>query len=93
VPALRRNWRVVDRGVNGEPFLWKRSGARCYVMINIFNPQARGCYTVLALQSSPYEKNDLNGKVIGKGCGNKRNDWIVAYQKARDIAERYMDEN
>jgi hypothetical protein len=62
-------------------------------MINIFNPRAKRCYSVLLLRSNPYEGNDLKGKVIGEGCAEKRNDWVIAYQKAREIAERYMEGN
>ncbi|HUK27664.1 MAG TPA: hypothetical protein VLV31_04505 [Candidatus Acidoferrales bacterium] len=90
---MRGDWRVIDRGVNGGPFLWKRRGTSLYVMINIFNPQAKKCYLVLALRSSPYQQNDLNGRIIGKGCSKEPNDWVLAYQKAREIAERYMDKN
>jgi len=91
--ALKRNWRVIDRGVNAKPFLWKKRATSLYVMINIFSPQTNRCYSVILLQSNPYESNDLKGKVIGKGCAEKRNDWVTAYQKAREIAERYMQEN
>jgi hypothetical protein len=62
-------------------------------MINIFNPQAKRCYPVLLLRSSPYDSSDLKGKVIGKGCAEKPNNWVTAYQKARQIAERYMNGN
>ena len=84
---------MIDRGVNAKPFLWKKRATNLYVMINIFDPQKKCCYSVLLLRSSPYEGNDLKGKVIGKGCGEKRNDWGAAYQEARKIAERYMNRN
>jgi hypothetical protein len=62
-------------------------------MIDIFNPEAKRCYPVLVFRSNPTELDDLKGRVIGKGCAERRNDWVVAYEKAREVAERYMDRN
>ena len=90
---MRSNWRVTDRGVNGNPFLWKKRSTSLYVMINIFNPEAQRCYPVLLFQSNPNESDELKGRVIGKGCAESRNDWISAYDKAREIAEKYMAKN
>ena len=84
---------MTDRGVNGDPFLWKKRAASLYVMIDIFNPEAKRCYPVLVLRSNPTELDDLSGRVIGKGCAERRNDWVAAYEKAREVAEHYMDEN
>lgn len=90
---MRSNWRVTDKGVNGDPFLWKKKATSLYVMINIFNPLAKRCYSVLVLRSNPSELDELKGRVIGKGCAETTNDWVSAYGRAREIAERYMEKN
>ena len=88
-----KGWRVVDKGVNGKPFLWKREGNGAYVMIDIFNPDLKRCYSVLVLQANPLETDDLKGKVLGRGCARGPRDWNGAYERARKIAARYMKNN
>lgn len=83
-------WRVIERGVNGKPFLWKKR-ARCkYVLIDIFNARRNRCYAVLALDRNPLTTHDFRGKVIGMGCADARSDWVRAYGNARKIADDYM---
>ena len=62
-------------------------------MIDIYNPEGKRCYPVLVLRSNPSELDELRGRVIGRGCAERRNDWVAAYGKAREVAERYMDRN
>jgi len=84
------SWRVVEKGVNGKPFLWKKAGSSSYVMIEIFKARPRGCYTVLALDANPLARHDVKGRIIGVGCAAGRTDWTEAYEKARKIADQYM---
>jgi len=84
------SWRVVDRGVNGEPFLWKKRARKKYVLIDIFNARPKRCYAVLALDSNPLASPPSKSRVIGMGCADARSDWVTAYEKARKIADRYM---
>jgi len=81
---------VVEKGVNGKPFLWKKPARASYVMIDIFRARPDGCYMVLALDANPLTSNDVKGRIIGIGCASARSDWIGAYEKARKIADRYM---
>jgi len=83
----KTSWRVIDRGVNGRPFLWKNRTGR-YVMIDIFKTRPDRCYTVLALDSYPVKSSKR--KVIGIGCSDQIPDWVEAYKKARRIAIHYM---
>ena len=89
---MRTDWRVVDRGVNGEPFLWKKKASKKFLMIDIFNPDpARRCYSILILPGNPNTNANLRHRVIGVGCAEiSEETWINAYQRARDIAEKYM---
>jgi len=91
--SRKGSWRIVEKGVNGKPFLWKKGTSASYVMIEIFKSRPRGCYTVLALDANPLARHDVKGRVIGIGCAAARTDWIEAYEKARKIADRYMDEH
>jgi hypothetical protein len=84
------SWRVVDSGVNGKPFLWRKPGRASYVMIDIFKARPDGCYIVLVLNANPLTKDDVKGKIIGMGCASARTDWVGAYESARKIADRYM---
>jgi len=85
-----KNWKVIDWGVNGQPFLWRARARKRFVMIDIFNPDSlRRCYPVLVLRKHP----DFEGKkeVIGFGCADEtENGWELAYQRARRIAEEFM---
>jgi hypothetical protein len=62
-------------------------------MIDIFTARPNRCYAVLAFETNPVSRNDLKGKLIGMGCANSPSDWIGAYDRARIIANRYMDRN
>jgi len=87
------SWRVVEKGVNGKPFLWKKSTRLRYVMIDVFKARPDGCYIVLALDANPLAEQDVKGTIIGIGCAGARTDWIRAYEKAREIADNYMNEH
>ena len=87
------SWRVVDRGVNGKPFLWKKRNSSRYLMIDIFNTKPKGCYAVLVLDKNPLRMDDVRGKVVGMGCADAQSDWNGAYAKARMIADTYMDKH
>lgn len=85
---------MVERGVNGKPFLWeKKQAGGGYVMIDIFEVRGDGCYTVLALDANPLARDDAKGRIIGVGCGGVRTGWVEAYEKARKIADQYMVEH
>lgn len=86
----KNSWRVIERGVNGKPFLWKKRAGSKYVLIDIFNARSNRCYAVIALDRNPLATHDFGGRVIGMGCANERSDWVRAYGKARMIAHRYM---
>jgi len=90
---LTRAWRVVDKGINGKPFLWKKRAKSKYVMIDIFTARPKRCYAVLAFETNPVSRSDLKGKLIGMGCAKGPRDWIGAYERARVIADRYMARN
>ena len=92
---LRTDWQIVDRGVNGEPFLWKKRTGKKFLMIDIFNPDpSRRCYSILILPGNPNSDEKLSRKVIGVGCAERPDEtWIDAYQHAREIAEEYMKRN
>ena len=89
----KNSWRVVERGVNGKPFLWKKQARSKYVLIDIFNARRNRCYAVLALDSNPLSTQHFGGRVIGIGCADSRSDWVKAYGEARKIADRYMSGN
>lgn len=84
---------MVEKGVNGKPFLWKKSGRSSYVMIDVFRGRPDGCYVILALGANPLVSHDVKGRLVGMGCAGVRTDWIGAYEKARKIADRYMDKH
>jgi hypothetical protein len=92
---LRADWRIVDRGVNGEPFLWKKMASKRFLMIDIFNPDpSRRCYSILIFPGNPNSDENLSHEVIGVGCAEGPDEtWIDAYQHAREIAEEYMKRN
>jgi len=87
----KSSWRVIDRGVNGKPFLWKKRNTSNYLMIDIFNARPIGCYAVLVLAKNPLKVENVTGKVVGMGCANVQSDWNGAYEKARMIAQEYME--
>jgi hypothetical protein len=89
----KSSWRVIERGVNDKPFLWKKRGRSRYVLIDIFNAHRNRCYAVLALESNPLATptRDFRGRVIGMGCADSSSDWVRAYGKAREIADCYMN--
>jgi len=64
-------------------------------MIDIFNPNpSKRCYSVLILPGNPNLDDSLRHKVIGVGCAEKPDEtWVNAYQRARKIAEEYMNRN
>jgi len=62
-------------------------------MIDIFTARPNRCYAVLAFETNPIYTNDLKGKLIGMGCAKSSRDWIGAYERARIIADRYMNRN
>jgi len=89
---LRRDWRIVDRGVNGKPFLWQSRASKKFLMIDIFNPDAsKRCYFIFISVNNPYSTKKTNRKVIGSGCIERPNEsWNDAYLRAKKIAEQYM---
>ena len=76
----KSSWRVVERGVNGEPFLWKERARSKYVLIDIFNAHPDRCYAVLALDRNPIATQDFRGRLIGMGCADTHSDWVGAYR-------------
>jgi hypothetical protein len=92
---LRKGWRVVDRGVDGSAFLWKKVATDDYIMIDVFNADTTNhCYPVVVLPSDPYKNEDGKGRIIGRGCASdSKGSWIDAYNRARGIAEHYMKRN
>lgn len=89
--SRKRLWRVVERGVNGKPFLWKKVARREYVMIDILNVRRKWCYPVVALEGNPFSKEDARRRLIGVGCGTPPRGWVGAYEQARKIADNYMN--
>jgi hypothetical protein len=91
---LRRDWRIVDRGVNGKPFLWQSRASKKFLMIDIFNPNAsKRCYPIFISANNPYSNKKTNRKVIGAGCIERPNEsWNDAYLRAKKIAEQYMED-
>ena len=87
----KRDWRVIDRGVNDQPFLWKKGSGDTFVMIDIFNPDLlKRCYSVLVIHGDP-DLNEARKEVVGIACADKaEGSWIKAYDKARRIAEKFM---
>jgi len=92
---VKRDWCEVDRGVNGQPFLWRKNFESRYVMIDIFNPDSvKRCYSVLSFAEDPYLNEETNGQLIGVGCADTPDlTWSFAYERARKIAEEYMEKN
>jgi len=86
-----KDWKVIDRGVNGQPFLWKKVSGDRFVMIDIFNPDSsRRCYSVFVLRNHP-DLPEAKKKVIGVGYADEAEDgWNRAYERARRIAEEFM---
>ena len=86
-----RGWKVIDRGVNDQPFLWKKISAHTFVMIDIFNPDSlKGCYSVFVLHGGT-SLTKARREVLGIACADKtEGGWIRAYERARRIAERFM---
>jgi hypothetical protein len=84
------SWRVVEKGVNGKPFLWKKSARNSYVMIDVFEARPDGCYMVLASDANPLAEHGVKRTIIGIGCADVRTNWIGAYEEARKIADEYM---
>ena len=64
-------------------------------MIDIFNPDSeRRCYSVLSIPADPYSNDRIDGKLIGVGCSDVLDaGWDRAYERARRIAEEYMEKN
>jgi len=85
----------MDRGVNGQPFLWRNDLATLFVMIDIFNPDStKRCYSVLSMVEDPYVNEETKGEMIGVGCSDPGDSgWEHAYERARKIAEAYMAKN
>jgi hypothetical protein len=91
--SRKNSWNVVDRGVNGQPFIWKtRSGGK-YVMIDIFHARPKGCYAVVTLNCNPLITRNCRGRLVGLGCADGPSGWVGAYVEARRIALKYMDEH
>jgi hypothetical protein len=93
--TVKKDWSVIDRGVNGQPFLWRKNSTNRYLMIDIFNPDTeKRCYSVFSLPKNPYSSEETNGELIGVGCAGSPNvGWDRAYKRARKIAEQYMEKN
>ena len=87
---MKKEWRVVDKGVNGRPFLWANHAGSKYVMIDIFDVRPDHCYAVLALNGNPHSANEVKRKIIGIGCGDTVSNWVAAYESAMRIALQYM---
>ena len=92
---MRKDWSVVDHGVNDQPFLWRKNNESRYVMIDVFQPDtSKRCYPVLFFLEDPYSSEEAKGELIGIGCADTPNEtWNHAYERARKIAEKYMDGN
>jgi len=90
---MRKDWSVIDHGVNDQPFLWQKNGESRYVMIDVFQPDTmKRCYSVLLYLQDPYSSETVKGKLIGTGCADGSSEtWNHAYERARKIAEGYMD--
>jgi hypothetical protein len=86
-----RGWRVIDRGINDQPFLWKKGTRDMFVMIDIFNPDSlKRCYSVLVLHGDP-SKNETRKEIVGIACADEsEGGWVQAYVRARNIAEQFM---
>lgn len=89
--AAREYWRVIDRGVNNQPYLWRKSSRNMFVMIDILNPDsAKGCYSVYVSRGDP-SLTETKRKVVGIACASETDGgWVRAYERARKIAERIM---
>jgi len=82
---------VIDRGVNGEPFLWRKKLGGTLVMIDIFNPDLlKRCYSVFVLHGHR-SMVEAKKEIVGIGCADEaEGGWIRAYDRARRIAEQFM---
>ena len=89
----KASWQVVEKGVNGKPFLWMDPVGSTYVMIDVFEARSDGCYAVLILDANPLTRDDAKARIIGLGCASQRTDWPQAYERAKEIADRYMSEH
>jgi len=86
----KKDWKVVDRGVNGKPFLWKKESEELFVMIDIFNPDlVKRCYSVFLFHGEP-NRGQSGKEVIGIACADDEGGWIQAYERAKVIAEHFM---
>ena len=88
------NWRVLDRGVNRQPFLWENVSQGMFVMIDIFNPDMeKRCYSVLVFYGDPSVAASRK-KVLGIACADEgEGGWIQVYERAKNIAEQFMSKN
>jgi len=89
-PSLR-DWKVIDRGVNDQPFLWKKGSGGMFVMIDIFNPDlVKRCYSVFVFHGDP-SIIEPRKEVVGIACADEgKGGWIQAYERAKRIAEQFM---
>ena len=87
----KKEWKIIDRGVNGQPFLWKNQSDQLFVMIDIFNPDlVKRCYSVFLFHGEP-NFGQSRKEVIGIACADGgQGGWIQAYERARVIAEHFM---
>ena len=82
---------MIDRGVNDQPFLWKKGSRETFVMIDIFNPDlAKSCYPVYVYYGDP-SVVESSKEVLGIGCADEgEGGWVQAYERAKRIAEQFM---
>jgi len=87
-PSLR-DWKVIDRGVNHQPFLWGKGSGGIFVMIDIFNPDlVKRCYSVFVFHGDP-SRIESRKEVVGIACAGEGG-WIQAYERAKRIADQFM---
>jgi len=86
-----RDWKVIDRGVNDQPFLWKKGSEGMFVLIDIFNPDlTKRCYSVFVFRGDPSIIGSTK-EVVGVACADQgEGGWIQAYERAKRIAEQFM---
>lgn len=82
---------MIDRGVNDQPFLWKKGSGGMFVMIDIFNPDlVNRCYSVFMFHGGP-SIIESRKEVVGIACADEGEEgWIQAYERAKRIAEQFM---
>ena len=92
---MKEDWKVIDRGINGEAFLWKKRSGDRFVMIDIFHPDpVNRCYSVLVFPKYPHSLDEVKKDVIGVGCAEDAEEgWSQAYKRARRIVEEFMTRN